>query len=363
MDDVIEIQTTINPSGFQRGCKELRGAISSMSKTAGKMTGIIKKAVAVVIGIGSVYQATTKAAKTFMSQNDNVSRRLQSVWTALGNVLAPVIEGIVSGVVNAVSYMLSFLKLVGVQAGSPATSTKGNGKAKADMKNTVSGFDELNVLSDNSGSGSAANKAGLADIEPTVWMKNLAGLLISGQFVEAGKEVAEKLNQIVSAIDWKGAGKKIAACFKGAIDFLGNAVRDFDIRSLSKNLTRSLNSAMYADSEGESAWESSGRLLYARFTSVLDFRTGFFSALDWGALAKAYSDFKIGEIEAITRTIEKTDWEHLGKRLYEALRDIVTNIDFTGWYTSASHFVGAYYGAWGGLIAGCLEGAFEEITG
>lgn len=74
MDDVITLVVNMNKKGFERGCAELKGAITSLSKSASKMGGSLKSVLPAILGVGSAYQIITKAVSTFLRISSLQSR-------------------------------------------------------------------------------------------------------------------------------------------------------------------------------------------------------------------------------------------------------------------------------------------------
>lgn len=322
MDDVITLVVNMNKKGFERGCAELKGAITSLSKSASKMGGSLKSVLPAILGVGSAYQIITKAVSTFMSQNQLLAKQMNAVWTAFGNLLGPIISQVVSWVTTAVSYLLSFLKLLGVTGKTASQLSKQAKQSGSDLKKTIAGFDELNLLQDNSGAGGAL----LPDVDVPDWMKDFADLIKNGDFGEAGRQLAAKLNQMVDDIDWEGIGKKLAYAFKGAIDFLGNVIRDFDFHSLGGKFANLVNQILHVDTSSEDTWKNLGEILVSKFTIVFDTITGFLENIDAGALAKAISDILIGALESVSDSIANADWKKIGENIGEFFE----NIDWQG---------------------------------
>lgn len=308
MGDVITLVVNMNKKGFERGCTELRGAINSLSGTAKKMADGMKGVIPSIIGVGSAFGILTKAASTFMSQNVALTRQMEAVWTALGNLIGPLVERLVSWVVTAVSYLISFLNLLGITSKTASQLSKKAQGATGDLQKTIAGFDELNVLQQNQG-------ASLPNLDPKEWMSELADLLKAGEFAEAGRYLAAKLNEMIENIDWVGIGKKLAYCFKGAIDFLGNFIRDFDAHRLGELVATMINQILNIDTSSEDTWRNLGEILVAKFTLVFDFLTGFLEELDTTALAKAVSGTIIGALEAISDSIATADWKKIGQNI------------------------------------------------
>lgn len=319
MGDAITLVVDMNKKGFEKGCNELRGAINSLSKSASKMAGGLKSVIPSIIGVGSAFGVLTKAASTFMSQNTMLTKQMEACWTALGNLIGPIVEQLVSWVVSAMSYLISFLNLLGVTSKTASQLSKQANKSTSDLQRTVAGFDELNVLQANQG-------ATLPNLEPKEWMSELADLLKSGQFAEAGRYLAKQLNDMIDNIDWEGIGQKLAYGFKGAIDFLGNFIRDFDAHNLGEHVAEMFNQILHIDTSSEDTWKNLGEILVSKFTLVFDFLTGFLEELDTAALAEAVSGIIIGALEAISDSIAGADWEKIGENIGEFFE----NIDWEG---------------------------------
>ena len=177
MDDVITVVANLSTKGFEKGSAALKKAINSLSTTASKFgktaeksaSGVLstmKRLLPTIIGVGSAYGIISKAVSAFMSQNEQLSKKMSAVWTALGNVIGPIITQLITWVTTAVSYLLSFLKLLGLTGKTASELSKSATGAGSDLQKTVAGFDELNKLSDNSGGSGGASGTGRADIHP-----------------------------------------------------------------------------------------------------------------------------------------------------------------------------------------------------
>ena len=202
----------------------------------------IKQIVPSILGVGSAFQIITKAAQTFMSQNEALTQRMGAAWTSLGNLIGPIIEKVVGWITTAIQYLTSFLKLLGMTGTSSTQTGKATEKATAaakkgveELKRTLLGFDELNVLQDDSSpdqSGStgsdAQQQAPLAEIQPPEWLTHLADLLKGGQFEEFGRELARMLNKAIASVDWADLGRKVSNFFLGVLQALYGAIDEFD---------------------------------------------------------------------------------------------------------------------------------------
>lgn len=210
----------------------------------------IKQIVPSILGVGSAFQIITKAAQTFMSQNEALTQRMGAAWTSLGNLIGPIIEKVVGWVTTAIQYLTAFLNLLGMTGTSSTQTGKATEKAAAaakkgveELKRTLLGFDELNVLQDvssqdqtGSTGSDAQQQAALPEITPPEWLTHLADLLKGGQFEEFGRELSRMLNKAIASVDWADLGRKVSNFFLGVLQALYGAISEFDFRQLGQSI-------------------------------------------------------------------------------------------------------------------------------
>lgn len=249
MEDVVEIPVNLTTEGFEKGSQKIKDAVRSMGNetekfgksasesasrlgkgfsAAGNMaksfSQTIKNSIKTIIGIGTAYQIISKSVSAYMSQNQKLSQQMNSVWTAFGNLLGPIIERIIGLVTSAVSYLLSFMKLLGITAKSASQLSKSAKGAGGAMQATVAGFDELNKLQDSGGGGGGGG--GLQDVDPTEWMKKIQELIAGKQWENLGEEIGKKvtefivsiphkISELIKKVDWKEVGRAIVGIVKG----------------------------------------------------------------------------------------------------------------------------------------------------
>lgn len=215
MEDTLTIIANLSTAGFAKGTKEMTNAIRSLSRTA-KQFG--RSMITTVAGVGSAVGILTKAISTYMSQNEQLSQRMSAIWTALGNVLGPIIKQIVDWISTAVSYFLSFLKLLGVTGKSASELSKAAKKNTQELQKTLLGFDELNVLQDNSQQQDNSNP--LQNKEPAQWMKDLVDMIKNGEWAKLAQFASDalinalnKLADAIASVDWQKIGAAIREFF------------------------------------------------------------------------------------------------------------------------------------------------------
>lgn len=222
MEDSIEIPVNLNTRGFERGSKQLKSAIGSMGNMAKGFGKTIRTAIKHIIGIGAAYQIISKAVSSYMQQNEKLSQKMNSIWTAFGNLLGPIIERVIGWVTSAVSYLLTFLKLLGVTNKTASQLSTKAKKGAGDLQKTVAGFDELNKLQDNSQKG----EAHLDDKDPTAWMQKIQDLISGKKWEQLGQEIGKKItefivsipkkiSELIKKVDWKEVGKSFGDLIRG----------------------------------------------------------------------------------------------------------------------------------------------------
>lgn len=340
MGEGLTILTKLDPSGFVRGSQKLISAVRSLNnrvaqvgrnteRMATQMANPLKRILPTIIGVGSAYGIISKAVSAFMQQNEELSSRMSSIWTALGNVIGPIITQIIDWVTTAVSYFLSFLKLLGVTGKSASQLSQGakeaNNSAK-EMKKTLAGFDELNILNDNNNDngGGGSGKPGLEDIDPSEWMKKLAELLKNKMWDEAADMIVDKINDIIYKVRDKAyeAGQLIGEYLGGIIHIAARIIKDVDWNAVGETIANFVN-GLISKIDGHDL----GTLLVGKFIVAFGILTGFLENLDWEQTAQFISDTIVGIFESLGDAIEKADFQKIGEGIRKFFEKIWDNKD------------------------------------
>ena len=132
------------------------GVIDNLSKGIDRITSKIKRFAFSLFSVRSIWTLVSKASSAYLSQDTELADKLQSVWAGLGAMLAPIIEGIANILIKAVGYINIFIKtLTGVDllARASAKSISKTTKSAKSLNKALAGFDELNNLDSDTGSG------------------------------------------------------------------------------------------------------------------------------------------------------------------------------------------------------------------
>ena len=171
---------------------EEAGAKSERSMKKSMKT--IAKVGALLLGVRTAYSIVTRAVRAYLDQNKGLQTQINSMYMALGSLLAPAIEGAVKWMVSltkwvivAAAYTAKFLNVIfgfniGIKKSVANTnnlnkSLKGTSKAMSNL----AGFDDLTILQDPTSAGAAAPETPTADLSPYDMTSQLAGLDAFGQ--------------------------------------------------------------------------------------------------------------------------------------------------------------------------------------
>jgi len=157
-----------------------------------------------IFGVRAMYGFVRKLTSNYLSQNEQLTQKIEGMWTGLSQIIGPIIEKIISFIhklVTAVLYFASVLTGTNYIQKANAQILKNQKKqtdalTKSNNKLTAS-FDEMNVLSDNSsgGAGSSVANAELFDISDL-------GEGIKSTIEKIAKKLKPVYKFIKKIIDW-----------------------------------------------------------------------------------------------------------------------------------------------------------------
>lgn len=114
-----------------------------------KATKSIKRFALSLFGIRSIYALVSRASSAYMSQDIELTKKMQGAWASLGAMMAPIMEYIANMLVKIVGYvnvfMKSFLKVDLLAKASAKYMNKMAQSAKETMK-ALAGIDEITNL-------------------------------------------------------------------------------------------------------------------------------------------------------------------------------------------------------------------------
>lgn len=329
--------------------KDITSGFSKMGKAVTKILSrmIIWRSINALImgtteGMNNMVQASSKA-NAAMSQ-------LQSGFTYVKNSIAamllpalqsilPVINKIiqaVAGLFNMLGVLFAkfrgdstFTKAVYVQQDYAKSLNKSN-KAAKDLKGTLAGFDQINLIQqqkDSGGTGGADTsgmfkETSVESMLPTdvsKWMDKLKAAIKAGDWKGVGTVIAQGLNTAVSQLNgWIDKLRpKILKTVQDIVEAVNGFIENFNFRKLGNTLANGFNLAMKVVAKWLKGikWSDLGK-------GIGDFINGFVE--DWDAAATAdVIEAKIGSVlDFLTGIIETTNWNEVSSKLQEMLENI-----------------------------------------
>lgn len=302
-----------------------------------------------------------------MNANTQLKNSFGAMIAPLVNALAPAlvyIIGLITQAINVLNQLFSvftggttWLKAKIGTDDYRDSLDKANGSAKK-LKNTILGFDELNVLNgdDKSGGGGGTDASGLFEELPiddrwknfADWLKEMWS---KGDFYQLGKMLGEKLKEALDNIPWdeiKAMARKIAhsiaTLINGFIEVEGLGT------SIGKTLAEAFNTAFEFINEFVHTlrWSSVGQFIGDTLNGIFDnidwkliedtFITGFTGLADainffvytfkWDNLSESIANV----VNIVARTInaffERIDLDYIGQSLGKELRKSIEKIDW-----------------------------------
>jgi len=171
-----QISANINKINTQLKLNDIDTSIGRISKS---ITGVIKKVgrwALAIFGIRGAYMAVRNAINV-ISQGDE---QLKADITYMKNVFAYALEPIVRRIIDLAKQLLYYVAYIikmwtnyDIFENANKNLKKATGSAK-ELNKQLAGFDEMNILSDNSsGGGGASSNMNLSDFEAPQWLKLL----------------------------------------------------------------------------------------------------------------------------------------------------------------------------------------------
>lgn len=212
-----------------------------MSDGFSKNTKTLQRFTFRLLNVASIYSVVSKASSAYLSTNEELANKLQSVWVGLGSFLAPAIEMISNALLKALGYLNVFVKaLTGIDfiARANAKALKSQASAQKELNNQSYDFDVVRKQQDTSSSsgGGFGGGSGLIEIpeldenlvrklqemagwlkENWYWIKEVGKvLLITFGAVKIGK-VLTGIAGLLSGANGTGGLLKLSSVLKGLL--------------------------------------------------------------------------------------------------------------------------------------------------
>ncbi len=363
---------------------------------------------------------TNASLSMLMTSLIYLKNTLATAFEPILNIVAPILShfiNILALVTDKIAQFMSALtgngvykKSVKVQqdyADSIADSTSAvedNTKATEENQKNIAGYDELNVMQDNSTSDKAKggkNEISPSDMFTTATVSNgisgfanqLKSLFEAQNFKGIGKligdkingalsninwnkirstskkwahNIAEFLNGAISGIDWNLVGTTIGNGLMVAFGFLYTFFATFNFEQLGVNVANALNGIFNSID-----WAIIGGVFGSVIQSIISTGIGFvtafdwiaaglslsdavnnfFDEIDWGMAAQTVSEGIKGLLSTITTFFAETNWEQIGNDI----GTFIANIDWLGILLKILQAIGSIFSAATDIIKGVIQ--------
>lgn len=273
------------------------------------------------------------------------------------NALTPALEHLMDAFANLANHIGAFFAAVTGQSQFTAalkktvtTTQQAAGKLK-----DILGFDEINRLSGETGSGQDVDEMFEEWGEGTIF-EQFKQMIESGQWDLLGETLAEKLNSIVDKISTKDLGKKFGEKLGGAIKAARSFVLKLDTKKMGEALATWFNNVL--DSING---EDIGELMFGIFQKAVDFLAGLIGNLHWGTVARRIGEMFTGIFNGAAEWIKSIKWNDVGTTLVENIADFIRNIPLGDLITSAFELLKAIVKGAIQLVLGVLKGILNEL--
>lgn len=173
-----------------------------------------------ILSIRSAYMMIRQAASTLSQYNDELRTKIEGIRLALASALEPVIVKIVDFVIELLRYVNAIsVSLFGWDLFKNAKNMKSMSKSAKEIKNSLAGFDEMNVLADASSSAGGSGKFDI-DLSP----KDL-DTSVFYNWIDKVREIINKgfegiKNNVVKVLEELKIPKVVIDVWVASVDFI-----------------------------------------------------------------------------------------------------------------------------------------------
>ena len=339
--------------GFKNLSNSTKTAGKDLSNTFNKGIKNIKNFAIGLLSIRTAWTGVTKAMSSYLQYDTALQESIDNCWSALGSLLAPLLEYVVGLFYKLVSYVVAFVQaLTGVNLVARANAKAINNQTGATKKlkkaqdEANSSLDEFHTISKNnnddsdSGSGNDLKPITVDPIDLSLddilkkifnydWYKvgmelgkkiNEGLRKINWDFIQKlavalGTDLGNLLNGLVDGLDWNLIGKTIAEGFNTAIYFLNSFFKTFNWDNLGKSLGTGINGMI-----NNLDWKVLGELLARKFSSLFQVLSNMLITIDWKKLGKSLAD-------SVTSMFNTMDWDAIFMTFVNSFNGIFTTLN------------------------------------
>ena len=307
-------------------------------------------------GLKSYAKYSAEYNKSMSGMASASSQLKNSLAAAVGpilNIVAPALTTMINLITRATQAVSQFIAAITgkstwtrakKQQIDYAKSLDNTSKAADKAKTSLAGFDDLDILQkDGSGSGATGGGevTGAGAFEEVPLNKSLAQLLKDmwdrGDLTEMGTYIGQKLKEALDSIQWgliqksaRMVAKRIATLLNGFIETEGLG------QTIGHTLGESINTGLTAMNSffKNFHFDSLGKFITNGIQAA-------FQTIDWGMLGNSLSLLAQGLFDFLRGAIQGINWREVPRDIATAIRNVLTEFDWTGTFGSLGQFAGA----------------------
>lgn len=260
----------------------------------------------------------------------------KTVANALGAIFGWTIEVGGGGMTREISDMGSAISDASDGASGISDGLGNAGKKAKALKQTLSllPFDQLNQLSKSdtssggagggggTGGGGGGTDGGIIDESMDAHLVKTESIFDKykseiDSLYELGEYIGDTLTSALNSIDWDKVYEGARGFGRGLAEFLNGLISPELFGSVGKTIAASLNTAIYASltfAENFN-WKDFGN-------SIAEGINQFFKTFDFESLARTLNKWAAGILDSMSKALEKTNWDLIGRKIGEFLADI-----------------------------------------
>lgn len=336
--------------------KASNGCNSSITKLGKKITGLgsmlkrmaLRKIMSGILssvkeGFGNLAQYSAQTNKDLSALKSGLTKLKNSFATAFSPILTvvtPALTKLINYLSTAITYIgklfaaltgsTTFVKAKDVQE-DYASSLEGTASAAKEAKRQLTGFDDLNVLSDSSsdpanGETSPSDMFEEVHIESSItdFIGRLKQAFVDGDYAGIGEAIGNGINTAIQKIkdfvNWDNVGGTITNFVDGVAEGFNSMIDTVDWNSIGNSFAEGFNTVLNTLFLVLTAFDWLG-LAEGLANSI----NGFVNGVDWAIVGQTISAGFTGALHFILTALETFDWQAFGR----AVATLVANIDWS----------------------------------
>ncbi len=317
-----KLEETKGTQGITEGINNLGNSFQNAVSKAGRLA-------LAIFGIRTAYNLLKSASSELATYDQQYAANLEYIRFVLTQAIAPVLRGIVQLAMQLLSYINAIVQgWFGINLFSSGsaenfkkmkTQAGGVSKAVKEIKKQLAGFDEVNILTDQSDTGTSAGAGGVG--MPSMDLSQWQGKL--PQWLE---DLLKHKDAIIAVLSGIAAGLLAIKLGMSGIKALGFGVLIAGIVYAIEGLIKYLK---------DPSWENFGQVIQGIGIAVIGF----------GIIIGGIPAIVIGAILLIVGTIIKY-WDQIKAFLQRGI----------DWLKSKSEWVGQNFGGW-------IKGLYDTFVG